>query len=594
MPAYGADVSAHQPGFDFEENRKASPFVILKQTEGLTWPDLEDSNAASLLRSMRHRAQAARYVWVGLYHYARPQPERTGRQEADHFISFVGQLTDNEGVVLDFEENQGLDSQAMEQFAIDFVDRIEERWPNLRGNVLFYSYPGFLARVSTDRLVSRCPLYLAAYGSNNGEEHPDAITLDRWSTYCFWQITSNGSLPGYGGRLDVNRFDGSENDLRALGAGNNSTIAPPPPPPETPPPLRPAWPGVYLRQGSRGDHVRIVQKRLEERGWSIAIEGDFGSQTEDVVRHFQEEKSLGVDGIVGPKTWEALWTSPITTDPAPTPAVPPFPGRMHRGSSGDGVRQMQQRLADRGWNLERDGLFGRATETVVFAFQKDKGLTLDGVVGPQTWEALWLTAITGDNPPPLPPPPPPPPVPDPGQPGQDHPDPVGQVNAWAFDEEVYGSSVTAFQVSFAWWDLAVDGSAGPETAKAVQKVVDEGGYLSPHFHMDELRSKGNGRVLSHRETLRTLERERELVGPITVVSGFRDPAHNEKAGGAPNSQHMYGTAIDKNTKVWSSEQAGFTGIGTCGDDCLHGDRRDAGPNNTTGASPGNPTYWAYC
>ena len=56
----------------------------------------------------------------------------------------------------------------------------------------------------------------------------------------------------------------------------------------------------------------------------------------------------------------------------------------------------------------------------------------------------------------------------------------------------------------------------------------------------------------------------------------------------------YGTAADKRTLVSSSEAAGFSGIGTCGSECLHVHVRDAGPNNTTGGQPGAATFWAYC
>jgi peptidoglycan hydrolase-like protein with peptidoglycan-binding domain/GH25 family lysozyme M1 (1,4-beta-N-acetylmuramidase) len=588
---YGADISPYQEGFNFQANRQFCPFILIKQTEGLTWPDQDSQRDTDTLRNMREEAAKQNYAFVGLYHFARPQHGRTGRDEAEHFIRFVGSLRSNEGVMLDYEANNGLDSEELEQFAIDFVGRIEQEWPTLVGNVLFYSYPGFIVNMSTDRLCTRCPLHIAAYGSNDGNEHENAIRLDRWHTFTLWQFSSTAVLLGDGRKGDMNRFDGGESDLVGLTFGVDGVVTPPPPPVVVPPPLRPPWPGEYLRNGSRGNNVQTLQQRLAERGWNIGVDGSFGPQTDTVVRNFQKEKGLTLDGIVGPATWDALWTAPVSSgDPVPIPAIPPFPGVMRRGAHGDGVRQLQQRLFDRGWHIGVDGEFGRQTDTVVRNFQKEKGLTLDGIVGQQTWDALWTTPGVIPQPAPPPPPPAPQPLPPPSPDGTLHPDPVGQINAWRFADGVAG-----FQISFAWWDLAVDGGAGPETAKAVQKVVNEGGNLSPHFNIEEWRSKGNGEVKCHRELLRAMERERDILGhPIGVVSGYRDPAHNERVGGAKNSQHLYGTAGDRRTLVSSCRDSGHSGVGTCGNECFHGDVRHAGPNNTTGGQPGNPTYWSYC
>ena len=74
--------------------------------------------------------------------------------------------------------------------------------------------------------------------------------------------------------------------------------------------------------------------------------------------------------------------------------VPPLPGLMRAGSTGAGVRALQQRLKDRGWKITVDGEFGPETARVVRGFQQDKHLTVDGEVGPQTWRALWTAPIT--------------------------------------------------------------------------------------------------------------------------------------------------------------------------------------------------------
>ncbi|MFE2346138.1 peptidoglycan recognition protein family protein [Kitasatospora cineracea] len=90
----------------------------------------------------------------------------------------------------------------------------------------------------------------------------------------------------------------------------------PAPAPVSPPPAAggaPAWPGRYLRNGSSGSDVRTWQQRMAQRGWVISVDGAFGPQSERVARAFQAEKRLQpVDGVVGPVTWAAAWSAPVT------------------------------------------------------------------------------------------------------------------------------------------------------------------------------------------------------------------------------------------------------------------------------------------
>jgi predicted chitinase len=68
----------------------------------------------------------------------------------------------------------------------------------------------------------------------------------------------------------------------------------------------------------------------------------------------------------------------------------PYPGTPLRpGSKGPDVRDVQQRLSDLGYTLDVDGNFGPGTATAVVAFQQKNNLGNDGVVGPNTWAALW-------------------------------------------------------------------------------------------------------------------------------------------------------------------------------------------------------------
>lgn len=63
---------------------------------------------------------------------------------------------------------------------------------------------------------------------------------------------------------------------------------------------------------------------------------------------------------------------------------------LSRGAHGDVVRDVQRRLGALGHDLGDDpsGTYGEATETAVTAFQRQRGLPADGLVGPVTWAAL--------------------------------------------------------------------------------------------------------------------------------------------------------------------------------------------------------------
>lgn len=64
-----------------------------------------------------------------------------------------------------------------------------------------------------------------------------------------------------------------------------------------------------IRRGNYGELVKTCQTMLEGLGYDLGIcgvDGDFGQATEKAVKAFQKDHGLKVDGIVGPKTWEAL------------------------------------------------------------------------------------------------------------------------------------------------------------------------------------------------------------------------------------------------------------------------------------------------
>ncbi len=121
-----------------------------------------------------------------------------------------------------------------------------------------------------------------------------------------------------------------------------------------------------LRYGSRGPAVAKVQRRL-----GIPADGIFGPQTRAAVRTFQKRHGLLVDGIVGPQTRGALYGAPSA-------------------SKTKYIRAWWVVPVQRALGVPADGLYGPVSRAAVVAFQKKRGLIVDGVVGPQTLGALGI------------------------------------------------------------------------------------------------------------------------------------------------------------------------------------------------------------
>lgn len=72
-----------------------------------------------------------------------------------------------------------------------------------------------------------------------------------------------------------------------------------------------------------------------------------------------------------------------TAAPAAAQA-PALTAYLHKGSRGPDVTRLQHKL-----HTHTTGRFTSATKHAVLRFQRDKGLIVDGVVGPQTWDTLF-------------------------------------------------------------------------------------------------------------------------------------------------------------------------------------------------------------
>ncbi len=79
------------------------------------------------------------------------------------------------------------------------------------------------------------------------------------------------------------------------------------------PQLRRPYPGHTLSIAIRGKYtsdVTHVQQRLADLGYTLAVDGDFGPQTRDVVQKYQRVHKLEASGVVGRTTWTMLFARP--------------------------------------------------------------------------------------------------------------------------------------------------------------------------------------------------------------------------------------------------------------------------------------------
>ena len=184
-----------------------------------------------------------------------------------------------------------------------------------------------------------------------------------------------------------------------------------------------SYPGSPLRQGSSGPAVFTLQRQLNRIAkdypflGKLNVDGVFGAQMASTVRAFQKQFNLTADGVVGRQTWYKIsyiyvsvkdlaeLTSEGETAGGTLPDGSWGGTVLRQGSRGSAVERVQfwlntiAQYDDNIPTLTVDGIFGTGTTAAVRAFQRRHGLTVDGVVGKATWDAIYreYRSIQSDN-----------------------------------------------------------------------------------------------------------------------------------------------------------------------------------------------------
>lgn len=202
-PIEGIDISHWQGVIDWTMVRASGKrFAFIKASEDIDFVD-------DMYATNRAQAKAAG-ILVGAYHFA--QPDRTlgdAVAEADHFLNTAlinsGELLP----VLDLERTGGLTDIELQDWVRAYLGRIYER-TGVRG--VIYMSPAFWANFLDDTdwfAANGYKVLWIAHWTTAAEPWVPGIDWGG-NGWTFWQYTSSGAVPGIVGRVDLDRYAGSD------------------------------------------------------------------------------------------------------------------------------------------------------------------------------------------------------------------------------------------------------------------------------------------------------------------------------------------------------------------------------------------------
>jgi GH25 family lysozyme M1 (1,4-beta-N-acetylmuramidase) len=200
----GIDVSHWQGTVDWAKVRAAGKrFVFLKSSENASYVD-------PTYASNRSGARAAG-MYVGAYHFAQPSlTSGDAVAEADHFINTAKPQSGDLLPVLDLEVTNGLSPSQLQTWTRSFLERVYARtgvraviyvspafWRNSMGDTTWFADNGYKV------------LWIAHWTTTLSTP---SVPASSWGGegWTFWQYSSTGTVPGISGRVDLNRYNGTD------------------------------------------------------------------------------------------------------------------------------------------------------------------------------------------------------------------------------------------------------------------------------------------------------------------------------------------------------------------------------------------------
>lgn len=197
---HGIDVSSYQQKINWvkvdsmDDYGVRVSFAFIKATEGVTLVD------SYFQRNWRESKKAG--VIRGAYHYFKPK--KSGLWQAKFFLQTVKLEAGDLPPVIDVEETGGLDKLRLQLNLQEYINEIE-RQTQVKP-IIYTGYKFFL-----DNLKGKFddyPIWVAHY-------YQPKLKLKE-TDWFFWQHADNATVDGIKGKVDLNVFNGDEEDLSAL------------------------------------------------------------------------------------------------------------------------------------------------------------------------------------------------------------------------------------------------------------------------------------------------------------------------------------------------------------------------------------------
>jgi GH25 family lysozyme M1 (1,4-beta-N-acetylmuramidase) len=199
----GIDISHWQGTIDWTQVAAAGKkFAFMKASEDIDYVDpTYPANRA---------AANANGLLIGAYHFAQPDATPGDAQaEADHFLDTAQIASGDLLPVLDLEVSGGLNQTQLQDWVRGYLGRIYER-TGIRG--VIYMSPAFWVKYAGDTTWFADNGYKVLWIAHWTTATAPTVPADAWggNGWSFWQYTSSGSVAGISGRVDLDRFNGTD------------------------------------------------------------------------------------------------------------------------------------------------------------------------------------------------------------------------------------------------------------------------------------------------------------------------------------------------------------------------------------------------